>query len=173
MALLALDRIWSPDRQRTPKARSFPANISGLLAESVCASFLPHFQDSLRAYSPRDHAAVFAAYGVGCHVMADLLAQDAAAPGWREAGREALVRLIRRCDLEPAPDEAAEARALADAEWLRRRIEGSAAYFQICEMLDAAAKDLANRRTADRAGVAIRAALARLETLARSMGPAE
>ena len=172
MALLALDRFWTSDRERAPKPKSFPANISGLLAESVCASLLPHFRASLAAYSPRDHAAVFSAYGVGCHIMADLLAQDAGVPGWREAGQEALVRLIQRCDLDPSPDEDVVMRAVSDAEWLRRRIEGASSYFEICDMLDAAAKDLASRKTAPRAGIAIRAALARLESLPRSLGPA-
>ena len=172
MALLALDRFWVSDRDRLPAPKSFPANISGLLAESVCASLLPHFRASLAAYSPRDHAAVFAAYGVGCHILADLLAQDAGVPGWREAGREALVRLIQRCSLDPAPDADATSRAASDAEWLRRRIDGGPAHLEICDMLDAAAKDLAHRKTAPRAAIAIRAALARLEALARSMGPA-
>ena len=172
MALLALDRFWTSDRERLQKPKTFPANISGLLAESVCASLLPHFRTALAAYSNRDHAAVFAAYGVGCHVMADLLAQDAGVPGWREAGREALMRLIQRCDLDPSPNEGAVKRSLSDAEWLRLRIEGGPAYFEICDMLDAAAKDLSSRKTADRAGIAIRAALARLESLARNLGPA-
>ena len=172
MVLLALDRFWGSDHARPSPKRSFPANISALLAESVCASLLPHFRASLAAYSARDHAAVFAAYGVGCHILADLLAQDAGVPGWREAGREALVRLIERSDLALEPDEASTARGASDAEWLRRRIEGGAAHLEICDMLDAAAKDLAYRKTAPRAAIAIRAALVRLEALARSMGPA-
>ena len=172
MALLALDRFWASDRDRRPAQKSFPANISGLLAESVCASLLPHFRASLAAYSPRDHAAVFSAYGVGCHILADLLAQDAGVPGWREAGRVALVRLIQRCDLDPAPDEEAVARAASDTEWLLRRIEGSTGHREICDMLDAAAKDLAHRKTAPRAAIALRAALVRLEAVARTLGPA-
>ncbi len=172
MALLALDRLWSFDQDRRPAPKSFPANVAALLAESVCATLLPHLNASLRAYSPRDHAAVFAAYGVGCHVLADLLAQDAGVPGWREAGHTALQRLIQRCELDPAPDEDVAMQAASDSQWLKRRLDGGTAYLEICDMLDTAAKDMAHRKTVERAGIAVRAALARLEALAKSLCPA-
>jgi hypothetical protein len=172
MALFALDRFWNVERETSPRPKSYPANVSGLLAESVCACLLPHLHASLAAYSARDHSAIFSAYGVGCHVLADLLAQDTGVPGWREAGREGLQRLMQRSGLDPLPDEEALKRAAFDAEWLRRRIEGGPAYLEICDILDGAARDLASRKTAERAGIAIRAALARLEALASSVGPA-
>ncbi len=171
MALLAFDRFWSTDHERRAARPPAPANIAGLLAESVCAVLLPHLQAALRAYSPRDHAAVLAAYGVGSHILADLLAQDAALPGWRAASIEALRRLLERSEIDDTVDEDAMMRAASDAEWLRRRIDGSAAYLEVCDMLQAAAGDLANRKTAPRAGIAVRAAMARLEALAKSALP--
>ena len=104
----------------------------------------------------------------GACLVADLIAQNANLAGWRTASEEAQRRLLERSGYEDVAEPFAIDRAKADAAWLKRRIETSAPYREICGVLDVAIKDASSRRTMDRSTVAIRAAMARLEAAAMS-----
>jgi hypothetical protein len=166
MALLQFNSLpWRPQRAPTPPAD----RMSFLLAESVAAILLPHLRAALLSYAVRDRARVLAAYAIGCGVLADLLSQEIAITGWKDAGVDAMKRLVAACELDEAPGDAAALEAISGSAWLKRHIEGAPAYLEVCQMFEAAIGEVRQSRMSAKGSITARAAMARLEGMVVSL----
>jgi hypothetical protein len=167
MALLQFKTLpWRPERTAgLPPAE----NLSFLLAESVAAILLPHLRAALLSYAVRDRPRVLAAYAIGCSVLADLLSQEIAMTGWKDAGVEAMKRLVAACELDETPSGDAALEAIAGSAWLKRHFEGAAPYLEVCQMFEAAIGEVRQSRMSAKGSITARAAMARLEGLVLSV----
>jgi hypothetical protein len=166
MALLQFKSMpWAPQRAQTPP----PSSMSVLLAESVAAILLPHLRAALLSYAVRDRARVLAAYAIGCSILADLLSQEIAMTGWKDAGVEAMKRLAAACELDEDPGDATALEAISGSVWLKRNFEATSAYLEVCQMFEAAIGEVRQSRMSAKGSITARAAMARLEGMVMSV----
>jgi hypothetical protein len=155
---------WRAPRAPSPQS----AGLSLLLSESVAAILTPHLNAALAAYTLRDRPRIFAAYGAGCSILADLMSQTVTVSGWKSAGEDAMRRLLAACELEDLPADTA-ALAVSDAVWLKRNFDGTAAFLDVCRMFEAALGEIHQSRMTAKGSITIRAAMARLEAMAMNV----
>jgi hypothetical protein len=129
----------------------------------------PHFEAGLTAYAQKDRKIILSAYGAGCLLLCDLLSQNKCLPDWREAGFMAFRLLTSTAAIGEPPSECALAAAFHAAEDVTQLARERGDCREICRMLDAAIEEMSAERTAGRGAVALRAAMVRLEALARSV----
>ncbi len=168
MALLQFKSLpWAS--QRDPAPPQSTTSMAFLLAESVAAILLPHLRAALLSYALRDRARVLAAYAIGCSILADLLSQEIAMTGWKDAGVEAMNRLIAACELDNQPGEDAALDAVSGSAWLKRHFEATSAYLEVCQMFEAAIREVRQSRMSAKGSITARAAMARLEGMVMSV----
>ena len=162
---------WTSARRKTARRKPLRGpdemvRLSSELPRGVAAILRPHLSAALLAYPAQDQTTVLAAYGVGCAVLADLLSQTKGLPAWKNAGAEALQRLLKSLDPEAWPESAAVDVVAFEAAWLENYLDGDAAYLDVCLTLSGAVVDLMDARTLERGAVTLKAAMARLEAMA-------
>jgi hypothetical protein len=155
---------WSGRQRRAD--RSAGPQLSSLLPQGVTAILLPHLKEALPAYAAKDRLLILAAYGVGAMLLSDLLSQNKDIPGWRDASLRALQGLAARSDVEALTEPGVADLAAEIADEIIAEFEQAPAYRLACQMLDAATQDMAERKTSAKGSVTLKAAMARLESLA-------
>jgi len=140
--------------------------LSSELPRGVASILRPHLAASLLAYPTQDQTTVMAAYGVGCAILADLLSQTKGLPSWKNAGADALHRLLKSLDPEVWSESSAVDLIAFEAAWLENYLDGDAAYLDVCLTLSGAVVDLMDDKTMERGAVMLKAAMARLEAMA-------